>query len=49
MSDPNQLSCLCEWSGEAGASWRRQALMGVRARVHRWQHNRQRRRMRRRQ
>lgn len=21
MSDPNQLDCLCRWSGEPGTSW----------------------------
>lgn len=44
MSDPSQLQCLCSWNGEAGASWRRQILMGFKARAHRLQHNWQRRR-----
>lgn len=33
MSDPNQLDCLCYWTGEPGASWRRRAWMGLRARA----------------
>ena len=44
MSDPNQLNCLCDWTGEPGANWRKRAWIALRARVHRWRHDRQRRR-----
>ena len=41
MSDPNQLNCLCYWTGEPGASWRRRAWQTLRARAHRLRHDRQ--------
>ena len=29
MSDPNQLDCLCYWTGEPGASWRRRGVADI--------------------
>jgi hypothetical protein len=43
MTDPEGLRCLCYWTGTPGQDWRQQTLTLLRARAHRWRHNRARR------
>jgi hypothetical protein len=40
MTDPEGLRCLCYWTGTPGQDWRQRTLTLLRARAHRWRHNR---------
>jgi hypothetical protein len=42
MTDPEGLRCLCYWTGTPGQDWRRRTWTSLRARAHRWRHDRNR-------
>jgi deazaflavin-dependent oxidoreductase (nitroreductase family) len=42
MMGPDELNCLCYWTGEPGQSWRAHAWKSLHAKIHRYRHQRHR-------